>query len=77
MEEASFRTLQELLSKSTFLTHFNIKYVLYIDLNASKQFEFGIMVYYIKSKSFNESESSLKYSTWTSIELIMFFNWLT
>ena len=37
-----------------FLIYFNIKYMLYIDLDINKQFNFKIIVYYIKFKSFNE-----------------------
>ena len=48
MKEVFFYTLQELLSKLTFLTHFNIKCVFYINLNVSKQFGFKIIIYYIK-----------------------------
>ena len=61
MEEVFFHILQKLLFKLTFLTYFNTKYILYINLNVNKQFKFKIIIYYIKLKSFNEFENLLKY----------------
>ena len=61
IKEIFFYILQKLLFKFTFLTHFNIKYMFYINLNVSKQFKFKIIIYYIKLKSFNKFENLLKY----------------
>ena len=47
VEEESFRTLQQALSKPTFLAHFDSKETLYIDLDASKRFGFGAMAYHV------------------------------
>lgn len=47
-EIASFETLQSLLSKPTYLVHFDSAKQLYIDLDASKCFGFGAMVYHTK-----------------------------
>ena len=54
MKKVFFYILQELLFKPIFLTHFNIKYILYINLNVSKQFRFKIIIYYIKLKFSNK-----------------------
>ena len=42
--------------------HFNIKYILYINLNVNKQFKFKVIIYYIKLKFFNKFKNLLKYS---------------
>ena len=59
MEKISFYILQKLLFKFTFLIYFNIKYILYINLNINKQFKFKIIIYYIKLKSFNKFKNLL------------------
>ena len=46
-EMAAFNALQEALSKPSFLVHFDDKLTLYIDLDASKDFGFGAMVYHV------------------------------
>ena len=46
-EVTSFRTLQAALSQPSFLVHFDDKRVLYINLDASKDFGFGAIVYHI------------------------------
>lgn len=45
---ASFKTLQLLLFKLSYLVHFNSAKHLYINLNVFKFFGFNIMIYYIK-----------------------------
>ena len=45
-ELESFATLQALLSKPSYLTHFSPNKVLYIDIDASKDFGFGVVVYH-------------------------------
>ena len=62
MKEIFFYILQKLLFKFIFLMHFNIKYILYINLNVNKQFKFKIIIYYIKLKFFNKFKNLLKYS---------------
>ena len=47
-EVASFCTLQDLLSRPSYLIHFNPTRQLYVDLNESKEFEFSAMVYHVK-----------------------------
>ena len=46
-ELQSFYALQAALSKPSFLTHFDDKLTLYVDLDASKDFGFGAMVYHV------------------------------
>ena len=45
-EIKSFETLQGLLSRPSYLTHFDASQTLYIDVDASKDFGFGIIVYH-------------------------------
>ena len=45
-ELASFHALQQLLSKPSYLIHFNPYWTLYIDIDASKDFGFGVVVYH-------------------------------
>jgi len=49
-EIASFETLQSLLSKPSYLVHFDSAKRLYIDLDASKSFGFGAMIYHTKEE---------------------------
>ena len=46
-ELASFQALQKALSTPSFLVHFDEKEMLYIDLDASKDFGFGAMIYHV------------------------------
>ena len=46
-EQAAFSALQKALSKPSFLSHFDCASTLYIDLDASKVFGFGAMVYHV------------------------------
>ena len=48
IELAAFESLQKALSKETSLTHHNPKRTLYIDLDASKSYGFGAMLYHVK-----------------------------
>ena len=47
-EFAAFKALQALLFKSSFFIHINFKRQLYVDLNVSKEFDFDVMIYYVK-----------------------------
>ena len=53
-EEVAFRTLQQALSKPSFLAHFDSKRPLYINLDASKVFGFGAIIYHIDGELNNE-----------------------
>ena len=66
----SFDALQIVLTKSFYLVHSDFKRQLFIDLNASKKFDFDVMLYYVK-KVFFESN---KYFSRHAIESILFFN---
>jgi len=44
-----YRQLQEFFFFAKFLIHFDKNRVLYIDINASKQREFDLIIYYLKS----------------------------
>ena len=61
----SFCILQIIFFKSYFLTYFNLKYCLYINLNTSKQCEFSTIIYHIK-------EESMKILQHINIESILF-----
>ena len=47
-ERLSFKSLQELLSTPTYLVHFDPNRRLYADIDASKAFGFGVVVYHVK-----------------------------
>jgi len=47
---ASFKMLQSLLFKFSYLIHFDLIKHLYINLNVSKSFDFDIMIYHIKKE---------------------------
>ena len=49
-EITSFRTLQDLLLKLSYLIHVNIKRILFIDLDVNKKFDFDVIVYHVKEK---------------------------
>ena len=54
-ELASFQSIQEALSQPSTLVHHNPEKVLWIDLNASKEFGFGAIVFHTASnKAFSE-----------------------
>ena len=45
---ASFMTIQDLLSHLSYLVHLNPKRQIFINLDASKEFGFGAMIYHLK-----------------------------
>ena len=51
MKLKSFHVLQTIFSESQFLIHFNLKQHFYINLNASKQHDFDIIIYHFKSET--------------------------
>ena len=46
-----FEILQKLFVQSIFLVHFDSDWQLYINVNVFKQYEFSIIVYYVKDNS--------------------------
>ena len=62
----AFHHLQQLFSQPSILLHYNPSLQLYVDLDASKAFGIGAMVYHSKDNSALPKK--------TSIEPIMFFN---
>ncbi len=71
-ELASFDTLQSLLSKPTYLVHFSNSKVLYIDLDASKEFGFGAMIYHVDEKAHTGMNTA--YPARNTIQPIMFLS---
>ena len=69
-ETQSFKSLQEALSKPSILVYFNLIRTLQIDLDASKEFGFGIIIFHIKDDTIILD----KWLARTSIELIMFLS---
>ena len=53
----SFQTLQELLSKPSYLTHFDPHTTLYIDIDASKDFGFGVVIYHAENEESGQVHS--------------------
>ena len=73
LERVSFNILQNILSKSFYLIHSNSKRQLFIDLNVSKEFDFEIMLYYVK-KVYLKKLSFNQFSFRHVIESIFFFS---
>ena len=71
-----FKTLQDMLSKFFYLIHVNIKQMLFIDLNVNKEFEFDVMIYYVKKKWLQKTFADEKhdYSSRIAMKSILFFN---
>jgi len=70
-ERANFDSVQKALSSPTILVHFDCDRILWIDLDASKEFRFGVVVFHLK-KDFVISIG--KWPTRTQIEPIMFLS---
>ncbi len=45
---ASFKTIQDLLSCPSYLVHLDPERQIFINLDASKEFGFGLMIYHLK-----------------------------
>ena len=80
-EIIAFEILQNLLSQSFYLIHVDIKRSLFVDLNASKKFEFDTMIYHIKEAwlqnifaVFEKNIIKCDYSFKIVIESILFLN---
>lgn len=70
-EEASFIALQNTLSKSSMLVHHNLERNLWIDLNASKDFGFGAILFYVNKRVIVPDR---KWPKRSSIEPLLFFS---
>ncbi len=78
-EIISFKTLQSLLFKFSYLIHFNSVKHLYINLNMFKSFDFDVMIYHIKKEvhiNIKKGNSSIAkiFSSKLFIQLIMFLS---
>ena len=87
-EAESFRSLQEALSKPSLLVHFDPNRPLWIDLDASREWGFGVQIFHVKQENANmykapadlSSKPSMKSATatkWparTAIEPIMYLS---
>src|SRR5438045_6236072 len=86
-ELLSFKALQELLSKPSYLVHFDPNRRLYADIDASKAFGLGIVVYHAKddgsealaatadrSRASTEGGAKPEYPKKSTIEPIMFLS---
>ena len=67
LEKDSFKALQEHFWKPSFLIHFDLKWWLYVNIDASKWYGFRVIVYHVK----NDSEGEVPHNF---IELIMFIS---
>ena len=68
-ELEAFRSIQRALSKPTFLAHFNPNRVLFVDLDSSKEFGIGAMVYHVKGFLLPEGLTTLKASSGSQVAL--------
>ena len=69
-EVEAFQALQSALSKPTFLTHFDPNRVLFVDLDSSKEYGIGAIVYHVKGFQLPEGLVTLrKASTGSQVPL--------
>ena len=68
-----FKILQNLFSKFSYLVHSDSSRRFFIDLNANKKFDFGVMLYYVKKVFFSQFMSN-QFSSRHVIESIFFFS---
>ena len=67
-ERVSYEILQSLLSKFSYFIHHDPKRQIYVNLNASKEFDIDVVVYHVKKDSIKSGE----YSVRSFIQSIMF-----
>ena len=72
-EEESFRSLQEALSRPSLLVHHDPERILWMDLDASREWGFGVQVFHVK-KDLVIPEGSGKWPPRNTIEPIMFLS---
>ena len=70
-ETESFKSLQEALSRPSLLVHFDPNRPLWIDLDASREWGFGVQIFHVKE---NAMPATAKWPARTSIEPIMFLS---
>lgn len=70
-EQTSFEELQEALSKACILVHFNPSWILWVDLDASKEFGFGAVIFHVKN---NKKIEKGKWPSRTDMEPILFLS---
>ena len=70
-EIEAFDRIQESLSKSTYLIHFNCNRQLYVDLDSNKKMSIDDVIYHVMNDNL---ANFLMYSIKKSIQSIMFFN---
>ena len=70
-ELASFKRIQEALSRPSTLVHYDLDKVFWIDLDASKKFGFGAMVFYTIS---NEAIPKGRWPSTTNIQPVLFLS---
>lgn len=73
-EKQSFASIQQSLSSPSFLIHFNAFTQLYVDLDASKEFGFGAMVYHVKDYAVYPRGGTIPYPPKKRIQPIMFLS---
>ena len=71
-EVESWKSLQELLSNPQYLVHFDPSRRLYADVDASKAFGFGAVIYHVKDDALDSATAT--YPRKSSIEPIMFLS---
>lgn len=70
-ETAAFHDLQDAFKSPTFLAHFNRKWKLYVDIDASKAWGFAAMIYHvINDKALDDSQMPAR----TDVQPIMFLS---
>ena len=73
-EEASFSSLQEALSRPSLLIHFDDDRVLWVDLDASREWGFGVQIFHVRKDYVAEGKGKGKWPPRTAIEPIMFLS---
>ena len=73
LEKTSFEVLQSILSKPSYLVHVDTKRQLFIDLDASKEFGIGAMLYYVKEAYLKDLQPG-KFPPRHAIEPVLFLS---
>ena len=72
LEEKSFQSLQQALSQPSLLVHFDPSRDLWIDLDASREWGFGVQIFHVKRGY--ETTGASKWPSRTAIEPIMYLS---
>src|SRR5437762_13675210 len=73
LEHKAFEDIQKIFDKLNFLHHQDSNHQLYVDLDVSKQFEFGVMIYHMQDDK-NESLDHITKENCSKVQSILFLS---